>query len=140
MGRTVEEVMTRDPATLKDTQSCAEAAQLMRDRDIGAVIVTASDGTICGVATDRDIVVRCVAEGMDPESTSLAEICSQELIAIAPDDEIHDAVEIMRSRAIRRVPVLDDGKPVGIVSLGDLAIAEDPQSALGEISQAPANH
>lgn len=140
MGRTVEQVMTRQPTTLSDTASCMEAAKRMRDEDIGAVIVTASDGTICGLTTDRDIVIRCIAEGMDPATTSLGDICSQELVAIAPDDEIHDAVEIMRSRAIRRVPVLDRGKPVGIVSLGDLAISEDPRSALGTISQAPANH
>ena len=140
MGKKVREVMTPGPGTLPAASSCAEAARLMRARDVGAVIVTEGDGgQVCGIITDRDIVVRCVAEGLDPEDTALDEVCSHELTRLSPDDEVDHAVEIMKRKAIRRIPVVEADQPVGILSLGDLAIDRDPQSALGNISQAPPN-
>ena len=139
MGKKVNEVMTPQPATLQSTDSCAQAAQLMRDKDVGALIVIDQE-KVCGIVTDRDIVVRCIAEGQDPKTTALARVCSKDLTELSPEDDVHNAVEIMKKKAIRRIPVVDGGgKPVGIVSLGDLAQAEDPGSALGGISQAPPN-
>lgn len=135
----IREVMTPSPATLAETASCAEAARVMRDKDVGAIIVT-RDNELCGIVTDRDLVVRCMADGGDPKSTQLSQVCSQQLAKLHPDDKVDDAVQLMRKKAIRRIPVIEHDKPVGIVSLGDLAVSEDPRSALGAISQAPPNH
>jgi CBS domain-containing protein len=108
----------------------------MRDRDIGDVIVI-EHNQVCGIVTDRDIVVRTVAEAQDPASITLGDICSHALLTVRPTDSVEHAVRLMRTHAIRRVPVVDGGKAVGIVSLGDLAVERDPHSALGEISAAP---
>ncbi len=138
MAANIREVMTPNPVTLPATSLAIEAARAMRDSDIGDVIVL--DGqTICGIVTDRDIVVRAVAEGLDPASTPLMEICSRELTTIAPHESVDKAVHLMREKAIRRLPVVENKRPVGIVSIGDLALERDPESALGNISAAPAN-
>jgi CBS domain-containing protein len=110
----------------------------MKERDIGDVIVL-DNGTVCGVVTDRDIVVRAVAENRDPATTKLGDICSRDLATLTPADSVEDAIELMRERAIRRVPIIDNGAPVGIVSIGDLAVDRDPQSALADISSAAPN-
>jgi CBS domain-containing protein len=111
----------------------------MRANDIGDVIVVDDNGKLTGIVTDRDIVVRVVAEGRDPRATRLGDIASRELTVLAPDDPVERAVELMRERAIRRLPVVEQGKPVGIVSIGDLALDRDPDSALADISAAPPN-
>ncbi len=132
--------MSHSPRTLPAASSIREAARLMRDHDMGPVIVVNDDGSLRGIVTDRDIVVRAVAEGRDPSATRLAEICSEEeLVAVRPDDDADDAVRLMRERAIRRLPVVENNRPVGVVAIGDLAAVHDPDSALGEISQAPPN-
>jgi len=110
----------------------------MRDSDIGDVIVV-ENGQICGMVTDRDITIRGVAEGRNISSLTLADICSRQLTTLSPTDSVDDAVLLMREKALRRLPVVEGGKPVGIVSLGDLAVTKDPHSALGNISTAPAN-
>src|SRR4029453_16823296 len=84
-----------------------------------------------------DIVVRTVAEAQDPATTTLADICSHAVVTVTPTESVEEAVRLMRTHAIRRVPVVDGGQPVGIVSLGDLAVGRDPDSALGEMSSAP---
>jgi CBS domain-containing protein len=90
--------------------------------------------------TDRDITVRLVAQGRDPNTTQLADICSSELTTLSPDDDIERAIRVMSEKAIRRVPVVDSrNEAVGIVSLGDLALERDPRSVLGRISSAPPN-
>jgi len=130
--------MTPSPHTLDPRASVQEAALVMSDNDIGDVIVC--DGErVCGIVTDRDITIRAVAHGKDPASTKLGDICSKELTTVSPDDLVDDAVRLMRTKAIRRVPVVEDGKPVGVVSIGDLAIDLDRQSALADISTAPPN-
>jgi CBS domain-containing protein len=134
----ISEVMTSNPLTMSATASTLEAARAMRDSNIGTVVVL-DNGKVCGIVTDRDIVVRAVAQMRDLTSTKLADICSHELTTLAPTDTVEHAVQIMRSKAIRRLPVVQNGKPVGIVSLGDLAVERDPDSALGGISAAPAN-
>lgn len=96
-------------------------------------------GMLTGIVTDRDLVVRAIAEGRDATST-LGDIVSSEVVSITPTDSADDAIRLMRERALRRVPVVEDGRPVGIVSLGDLAGERDPRSVLGEISTAPPNH
>jgi len=89
------------------------------------------------MVTDRDLVVRSLAEARDPATTTLADICSHPILSVSPTDSVEHAVRLMRTHAIRRVPVVDRGQAVGIVSLGDLAVERDPHSALGEISAAP---
>ena len=108
----------------------------MRDQDIGDVIVI-EHNQVCGIITDRDIAVRIVAEAKDPAATPLADICSHSLLTVQPTDSVEHAVRLMRTHAIRRLPVVEEGKAVGIVSLGDLAAERDPDSVLGEISAAP---
>jgi CBS domain-containing protein len=129
--------MTPNPVTCPADATVADVARLMKERDIGDVLVADGD-TITGIATDRDIVVRAVAEGRDG-NTPIAEIASQDVVTLAPDDDMTEAVETMRSRSIRRLPVCEGGKPVGIVSLGDLAMERDDKSALAHISAAPGN-
>jgi len=138
MVTTIRDVMTPRPTALSKTSSVLEAARAMRKADIGDVVIL-DNGHIYGILTDRDIVVRVVAEGRDLSSTRLADICSQDLTTVAPTDSIDTAVQLMRQKAIRRLPVMENGKPVGIVSIGDLARERDPQSALGDISTAPPN-
>ena len=136
----ISDVMTADPVAMTNDATLADAAVAMRDRDIGDVVVTKSDGTVCGVVTDRDIVVRAVAEGTDPSTKTLEDVCSHDVVTIGPDEPIANAVKAMEEHAIRRLPVMDNGTLVGIVSIGDLAVKRDPQSALGEISSAPPNN
>ena len=138
MAQTIRDVMTAHPITFPATSSLVEAARAMRDSDIGDVIVV-ENGRLCGVVTDRDITVRGVAEGHDVSSLTLGDICSRQLTTLSPMDRVEDAVRLMREKALRRLPVVEGGKPVGIVSLGDLAVTHDPHSALGNMRAAPAN-
>ncbi|MFG6199351.1 CBS domain-containing protein [Nonomuraea sp. NPDC050451] len=137
MADTVAEVMTSHPAAVEADQPVCVAAALMRDHDTGAVIVN-ENGRIQGIITDRDIAVRVVAAEKSPQ-TPVREACSPYVEAIDPDTTIDQAVRIMRSHAVRRLPVLEDGRAVGIVSLGDLALERDPHSALADISAAEGN-
>lgn len=141
-SRKIRDVMTPDPVTVPADATLVEAAQIMRDRNIGDVIVLKDNasGEACGIVTDRDIVVRGVAEGNIPHDTPVDSICRHELVAIAPEDPIAKAVDMMMERSVRRLPVLERGRPVGIVSIGDLAATRDPDSALGRISKAPPNN
>jgi CBS domain-containing protein len=138
MAHYLRDIMTQKPLTLQTSDTITAAARTMRDGNIGDVVVL-ENGRIRGILTDRDIVVRALAEGMDPSRTTVGEICSKELTTLAPTDSVEQAVSIMRDRAIRRLPVVEEGHPVGIVSLGDLAVARDPDSVLGGISAAPPN-
>lgn len=138
MAQSIHEVMTPAPRTLDSRATVQEAARVMFDEDIGDVIVCDGD-RICGIVTDRDVTVRAVAPGKDPATTKLGEICSKELTTLAPTDSAEDAVRVMMDKAIRRVPVVENGRPVGVVSIGDLAVERDPDSALASISAAPAN-
>jgi CBS domain-containing protein len=135
MTRTVEEIMTRDPRTVNAGDRVIDAARIMRDDDIGDVIVV-ENGNVEGIVTDRDIVVRDVAENRDPESTPVREVCTTGVEALEPGASVDDALRKMRDADIRRIPVVEDGRPVGIVSLGDLAVEREPDSTLADISAA----
>lgn len=135
----LEDVMTKNPSTLPYSSTVRQAAEEMRRTAVGAIVVEA-DGKPCGIVTDRDIVVRCVAGGGNCDEMSLGSICTQELSTLSPRDSVDQAVQLMRNKAIRRIPVVEDGgRVVGIVSLGDLAQNRDPQSVLGGISAAAPN-
>jgi CBS domain-containing protein len=139
MAQTIQEVMTINPLAVDANATAAEIAQVMRDNDVGDVIVT-RDGEVEGILTDRDIVVRALAEHPHPSEVNAGEIASRDLTFLQPTDSVGDAVQTLRDRAVRRLPVIDErGRPVGIVSLGDLAMERDPDSALSDISAAPPN-
>lgn len=138
MSLTVSEVMRPHPLCMPAITSLTAAAVAMRDMGIGDVIVQ-EDGEVCGIVTDRDITVRVVAEAADPNLTSLSEICSRELTAVDPDASVEAAAELMSNQALRRLPVLDEGRPVGIITLGDIALEPEAGPVLAAISAAPAN-
>jgi CBS domain-containing protein len=138
MATTVAEVMTHSPATITGDAPVSEAAREMRASNIGDVLIVDGDRLV-GIVTDRDIVVRVVADNKDPK-TPVREACSdQELTTVTPDTPIERAVELMRSKALRRLPVVEGERAVGMLSIGDLAIERDETSALAEISAAEAN-
>jgi CBS domain-containing protein len=130
--------MTSAPVALRSSQPVADAARAMREHGTGDVLVV-DGGQLRGLVTDRDIVVRAVADGRDPENTPVGEICSPDLVTVAPGDDADTAVQRMRDRAVRRVPVVEDGRPVGVLSLGDMAIERDERSALADISAQRSN-
>lgn len=137
MAALVRDLMTPNPTVLPAGTSLAEAARTMRDQDIGAVVVETDRGP--AIATDRDIVVRAVAQGADVEAVPLEAVCSRDVASVAPDSPVDAALALMRQHALRRLLVLDGGRPVGVVSIGDLAVQQDPDSVLGSISRAVPN-
>ncbi len=140
MVNKVSDVMTREPVALASTETLARAAKQMRDADVGNVIVL-DDGRVVGLVTDRDIVVRGIAENLDPFTTTLATVCTRDVVTVGADDSVDSVVRLMREHAVRRLPVVaEDGTPVGVVSLGDIAIEREPDSALAEISAAEPNN
>lgn len=139
MNQTIREVMTPSPLALQSNTTVVDAARTMRDSNIGDVLVLDDSAGVCGIVTDRDIVVRAIADGQDPSSVKLSDICTEGVVTVDADASVDEAARIMRDGALRRIPVLEDGSPVGIVSLGDLAVEQDPTSALGGISAAPPN-
>ncbi len=138
MPQNIREVMTENPVTLAPTTTLDDAARHMRDEAIGDVLV-GDGGELRGLVTDRDIVVRAVAEGLDVTTATLGDVCSADLVTISPSDSVEDAVRVMTEHAVRRVPVVEDDQAIGIVALGDLAVEREPDSALGDISAADPN-
>jgi CBS domain-containing protein len=138
MAQRVHDIMTSQLVTVEPQTSVTAVAQRMRDENVGAVLVTEGD-ELRGLVSDRDLVVRALADGGDLEHKSVASACSDDLVTVTPDEDLDRAVELMRSHSVRRLPVVEGGHPVGIVSLGDMAIERDPGSALGDISAAKSN-
>ena len=139
MARTVNEVMTHDPVVVEPGTTLTEAARFMRDSDVGPLLV-ADGGRLTGIVTDRDIVVRAIADGRDPSSTKVSDVVSGGVTTVTPDQSASDAARIMREQDVRRLPVVQDGRPVGIVAIGDLAVELDDESALADISAASPNN
>ena len=131
-------IMTDAPVTVDESATIADAARLMRDRDIGDVIVVSETG-ITGIVTDRDIIVRAVAEGKDT-ATPVSSVVSRDLQTLRGDDSVAAATTLMREYDVRRVPIVEDGELIGMVVLGDLAGNQDPKSVLADISAAPPNN
>jgi CBS domain-containing protein len=135
----VRDLMRKALVKVSSTSPVQVAARRMRDDDVGAVIVE-EDGKPYGIVTDRDITIRAVAEGLNPETAPIASICSRDLATVSPDADIESAITLMRDKALRRIMVVDAERvPLGIISLGDLTLARGSSSILGEISAAPAN-
>jgi CBS domain-containing protein len=130
--------MTPEPRSVPKSTPLSDVALMMRDADIGEVLVADGD-RLCGLVTDRDIVVRALASGNDPQTTEVDAICTHDLVTLAPDDTVDDALDKMSRSAVRRLPVIDHGRAVGIVSLGDISQAHDSGATLEDISEAPPN-
>ena len=135
----IRDVMTAGPVCLRDSAYITEAAHRMREHGIGDVLIVDDQGRLEGVVTDRDIVVRGLAEGLDPTRARLSEVVSTGCVTVRPDQSVDDAVDLMREHLLRRLPVVEAGQPVGVVSIGDLAVERAPDSALADISSAPPN-
>ncbi|WP_155059156.1 CBS domain-containing protein [Streptomyces blattellae] len=137
MTRQIRDVMSPGAAAVEPMTTVTRAAELMREQNVGDVLV-AYDCDLFGVLTDRDIVVRTLAEGRAPDTTAVGSVCTHPpVVTLTPDDTTDRAAELMRHHAVRRLPVVERGGcPVGVVSLGDLATADDPRSALADISRA----
>jgi len=139
MDQHIRDVMTPNLSAISPSASVLDAAELMRGNDIGDVIVL-KEKRLFGILTARDIVVRALAARLDPETTPVGEICSRDLTTIEPTASVEEAVQFMREKAIRRLPVVNkSGDVIGIVSIGDLAVERDPGSALADISASPPN-
>jgi CBS domain-containing protein len=136
---TVRDLMTTDVVYLQVDTTLDEAAKVMREKDIGDVVV-AEDNQLIGLVTDRDMVTRAIAEGLDPTSTTLGVVVTRDLVTVSPDDTARSAAILMRDHAVRRVLVVDENGLIGILSLGDLAAEIDPDSVLGGISTAAPNN
>jgi CBS domain-containing protein len=138
MATSVRDVMMTNLLSVDARASIRQAAEVMRDNDIGDVLVV-DDGNLRGIVTDRDIVVRALANGREPDATPVGDVCSPKLAVVDAGAEVNEAAELMGRHAVRRLPVVDNDEVVGIVSLGDLARRSEPDSALGDISAAPPN-
>jgi CBS domain-containing protein len=140
---TARELMTADPAFCDQDVTVEEAARQMADQNIGALPVCSTEGRLTGVVTDRDLAVRVVAEGRDPATTKVADLLSgTEVVTIGADDSAEEAIRTMKDHAVRRLPVIDGTRLVGMVSQADIARAM-PDAKIGDlvdaISSAPAN-
>ena len=134
----VRDIMSPAPVCMAATESVSAAAQAMKQHGIGNVLVL-TDGQLSGLVTDRDITIRVLADGRDPLTTAIGDICSTELVLLRPDDDVTQAAALVRELAVRRFPVVQDGVPVGVVSIGDLALEREARSALSGVSAAPPN-
>lgn len=133
----VSELMTPHPTVVEVTDTLRAVAQTMATQDVGALVV-AEEGAVVGIVTDRDLVVRGLAEGIGLDAP-VGQLATGEPYTVGPDDDVADVVRIMREKAVRRVPVVEGGDAVGVLSIGDLAVELDPTSALADISEAPAD-
>ncbi|MCW2278032.1 CBS domain-containing protein [Heliophilum fasciatum] len=131
MHQTVGQIMTGDVMTVKSRDTLETAARIMRDLDIGSIPVV-DDGRCVGIITDRDIIIRAVAEGHDVSSSPVNDTMTRGIVTASPDMDIHEAARIMSDRQIRRLPVVQGDRLVGIVALGDLAIRNIYQNEAGD--------
>ena len=129
--RTIRDVMTPNPSTVEPATPVIEAARIMKQQDVGPVPVCEGERLV-GVVTDRDIVLRVVAEGRDPQATTIGEIDSSDLETVSPDDDLDSALRKMASAQVRRLPVVEEGRLVGIVAQADVARQGD-DSQTGDV-------
>ena len=129
MTRKMRDIMSPAPVCMASGESVAAAARAMKEHDTGTVLVL-SDGRLSGLVTERDIMVRVLAENRDPLTMLVGDICSGELAVLGPDDEVEQAARLVRERAVRRIPILADGTAVGMVYIGDLALDAGEPSTL----------
>ncbi|HWR36151.1 MAG TPA: CBS domain-containing protein [Clostridia bacterium] len=126
----VREIMTTDVMTADPDTTLETIATMMRDEDVGAIPIV-DDDELVGIVTDRDIVLRCIAEGKDPAETTATDVLSEDLETASPDTYAEEAAEIMSRQQVRRLPVVEDGQLVGMVSIGDIAVKERDERVSG---------
>jgi CBS domain-containing protein len=136
MVNSVREAMTEDPRSIGPSASVVEAARLMRDEHVGSLPITDGD-TLVGMITDRDITTRVVAEAANLATTSVRDVYSEDLISVGPDKDFEEALRLMARHQVRRLPVVEDGKLVGIVAQADIALAlSEDETKTGELVEA----
>ena len=138
--RTVREVMSSAPETVTPETALADAARVMDRADIGDVLIVDGTGQLRGIVTDRDIAIRAVAVGRDPNITTVEEVMTPTVETVSSSATVREAIETMRRHDIRRLPVVDGGSPIGVVSLGDLSMSPGSQAVLADLSTAPPNN
>jgi CBS domain-containing protein len=129
MGKKIREVMTPAPETIQADRPASEAAKKMKEADAGMIPVM-DNGNLLGTVTDRDIALRVVAEGRDAQSTTVGEIASRDIVTVQPDDDLDDALQKMAKHQVRRLPVVEDGRLIGVVAQADVA-REGNEQAVG---------
>lgn len=130
----VSELMTPQVISLRQEEAVSLAARLLSRNNIGALPVCSPGGKVLGIVTDRDLVTRCIAAGKDPDRTEVAEVMSRHVATIEAGQTAEAALQIMGKEQVRRVPVVENGRLSGIVSLSDLSGLGGAEKALGEIS------
>ena len=137
MATSVRDAMTENPRSIGASASVVEAARLMRDEHIGSLPIT-DDEKLVGMITDRDITTRVVAEAADPKATSVGDVYSQDLVSVEPDRDVEEAVQLMARHQVRRLPVVENGRLVGMVAQADIALKENEKRTgqlVGAISE-----
>ena len=131
MAKTVREAMTANPRTADRSQSLADVAQIMKAEDVGSVPVV-DDGRLVGMLTDRDVAIRAVAEGVDAQSINVGDVASFDPVTVAPEEDLDEALRLMAQHQVRRLPVVEDGRLVGILAQADVALEAKDKKA-GEV-------
>jgi CBS domain-containing protein len=127
MGKSILEAMTSNPCAIESDRSVAYAAKMMKQEDVGVAPIVES-GRLVGVLTDRDIAVRVVAEGKDPDSVSVRDVASSNVVTVDPQHDLDDALRLMARHQVRRLPVVeDDGRLVGVIAQADVAEESKPK-------------
>ncbi len=132
------DIMTPDPQCVKENQTLVEAARMLRDLDVGALPICGNDDRLKGMLTDRDIVVKCIADGGDPSTVTAGNLAEGKPVTIGADDDIREALDVMQRYQVRRLPVIDGYALVGIISQADIALSLSPVAAgetVAEISE-----
>src|ERR687897_3427522 len=136
MAKSVRDTMTADPRSIGASASVVEAARLMREEHIGSLPIT-DDEKLVGMITDRDITTRVVAEAAVPETTSVGDVYSRDLISVEPNHDLDEAVKLMARHQVRRLPVVENRRLVGMVAQADIALKENERTGelVGAISE-----
>jgi CBS domain-containing protein len=134
MAKSVRDAMTEDPRSIGTSASVVEAARLMREAHIGSLPITDGEQLV-GMITDRDITTRVVAEAADLETTSVRDVCSRDIISVEADKDHEEAVELMARHQVRRLPVVENGRLIGIVAQADIALTGNERKT-GELVEA----
>lgn len=123
---TARDIMTTNPTCIGENDSLIDAARLMRDLNVGALPICGDDGRLKGMVTDRDIVIKCVADGGDPRQTTAGSLGEGKPVTIDVDDDVRNAMTLMEQHQVRRLPVIEDHKLVGIIAQADIALSLSP--------------
>ena len=139
---TARELMTRGAECVRPSDTLVTAAQRMRELDVGAMPICGDDDRLAGMITDRDIVVKCIADGVDPKSAEVGRFAEGKPVTIGADDDIEEALRTMTQYDVRRLPVIDGDRLVGMLSQADIAVS-DPDAAgrmVSDLSSSPQNN